>query len=239
MYEKFCKLGRKMKPLLKDTVQLLNDALKNGKRVLFEGAQGCMLDIDFGTYPYLTSSNTTAGGICTGSGVPPKMVGEITGVLKAYATRVGEGPFPTEVFGPAGDEIREKGAEYGATTGRPRRCGWLDGVVARYAATVNGVDNLAITKLDVLSGQKAVKVCVAYEHDGTRYDTVPGDYRALEACKPVYEELPGWCEDISAARRLSELPRAAQDYLDYLERLVGARIGLVSVGSERDQVIHV
>ena len=239
MYEKFSKLGRKMKPLIKDTVQLLNDALKNGKQVLFEGAQGAMLDIDFGTYPYLTSSNTTTGGICTGSGVPPKMVGSVTGVLKAYATRVGEGPFPTEVFGQVGDEIREKGAEYGATTGRPRRCGWLDGVVARYAATVNGVDKLAITKLDVLSGQKTIKVCVAYELNGSRCETVPADYRILEGCRPVYEELPGWDRDISAARQLSDLPKAAQDYVDYLERLVEARVELVSVGSERDQVIHV
>jgi adenylosuccinate synthase len=238
MYEKFVALGAKMKPLVKDTVQLLNGALQEGKQVLFEGAQGCMLDIDFGTYPYLTSSNTTTGGICTGSGVPPKMVGAVTGVLKAYATRVGEGPFPTEILGEAGERIRQKGKEYGATTGRPRRCGWLDGVVARYAAMINGVDKLAVTKLDVLSGQEAVKVCVAYECNGRRTEAVPGDYRKLEKCRPVYDELPGWEEDISGARQMSDLPRAAREYLDYLERFVGAQIELVSVGSERSQVIY-
>jgi len=238
MYEKFVALGAKMKPLVKDTVQLLNGALQEGKQVLFEGAQGCMLDIDFGTYPYLTSSNTTSGGICTGSGVPPKMVGAIAGVLKAYTTRVGEGPFPTEILGEAGERIRQKGKEFGATTGRPRRCGWLDGVVARYAAMINGVDKLAVTKLDVLSGQEAVKVCVAYECNGRRTEAMPGDYRMLENCRPVYDELQGWEEDISGARQMSDLPGAAREYLDYLERFVGVKIELVSVGSERSQVIY-
>jgi adenylosuccinate synthase len=237
-YEKYRELGEKMRPIIGDTVQLLNGYLKDSKKVLFEGAQGCMLDLDFGTYPFLTSSNTTTGGICTGTGVPPKLVGQVTGVLKAYATRVGEGPFPTELFGLQGEKIRDQGGEYGATTGRPRRCGWLDGVVARYAATVNGVDKLAVTKLDVLSGQETIKVCVAYKCDGKRCETVPGDYRMLEKCEPVYEDLPGWNEDISACRNLDELPQAARDYLEYLEKLVDAPIELVSVGSERSQVIY-
>jgi adenylosuccinate synthase len=238
VYEKFRELGQRMKPMVKDTVQLLIRALKDDKQVLFEGAQGCMLDIDFGTYPYLTSSNTTVGGICTGTGVPPKMLGTVTGVLKAYATRVGEGPLPTEIRGAAGEQVRRKGCEYGATTGRPRRCGWLDGVVARYAAAINGIDKLAITKLDVLSGQKAIKMCVAYDCDGKRYDTVPGDYRLLERCRPVYEELPGWEEDISGARTMSDLPKAARAYLDYVQGLTDAPIEMVSVGSERNQVIY-
>lgn len=237
-YEKFRALGEKMKPLVKDTVQLLMRALKEEKHVLFEGAQGCMLDIDLGTYPYLTSSNTTTGGICTGTGIPPKMVGAVTGVLKAYATRVGEGPFPTEIPGEVGEQIREKGGEYGATTGRPRRCGWLDGVVARYAAEVNGVDKLAVTKLDVLSGQEVIKVCVAYDCDGERREAVPGDYRVLQRCRPIYETMPGWEEDLSEARKQSDLPEAAQEYLAFLEQLVGAPVELVSVGSERNQVLY-
>jgi len=238
MFEKYRAFGQRMKPLVKDTVQLLLDALKSGRKVLFEGAQGSMLDLDFGTYPYLTSSNTTAGGICTGTGVPPKMIGAITGVLKAYATRVGEGAFPTEVTGEAGELIRSRGGEYGATTGRPRRCGWLDGVAAQFAVAINGIDKVAVTKLDVLSGQPTLNVCVAYQCNGTRYNTVPGDYTLLEKCRPVYESMPGWQEDIARVRKIAELPKAARNYLDYIERLVGVPIELVSVGSERSQVIY-
>jgi len=238
MFEKYRALGQKMKPLVKDTIRLLLDALAEGKNVLFEGAQGSLLDIDFGTYPFLTSSNTTVGGVCTGTGVPPKLIGPVLGVLKAYATRVGEGAFPTEVTGPVGEAIRKRGDEFGATTGRPRRCGWLDGVAARYAAAINGVDKLAITKLDVLSGQTMLKVCTAYECNGDRFDTVPSDYSVLERCRPVYDELPGWQEDLSAVRKMSDLPPAARKYLDYVVRLVGVPIELVSVGSERSQVFY-
>ncbi|HUW35230.1 MAG TPA: adenylosuccinate synthase [Planctomycetota bacterium] len=238
MFEKYRALGQEMKPLVKDTIRLLLDALRSGKNVLFEGAQGSLLDIDFGTYPYLTSSNTTVGGVCTGTGVPPKMIGTVLGVLKAYATRVGEGAFPTEVKGPEGDAIRTRGDEFGATTGRPRRCGWLDGVAARYAAAINGVDKLAITKLDVLSGQKTLKVCTSYECNGDRFETVPSDYSVLERCRPVYDEMPGWQEDLSGVRRISDLPRAARSYLDYVVRLVDVPVELVSVGSERSQVVY-
>ena len=238
MFEKYRALGQEMKPLVKDTIRLLLDALRSGKNVLFEGAQGSLLDIDFGTYPYLTSSNTTVGGVCTGTGVPPKMIGTVLGVLKAYATRVGEGAFPTEVKGVEGDAIRTRGDEFGATTGRPRRCGWLDGVAARYAAAINGVDKLAITKLDVLSGQKTLKVCTSYECNGDRFETVPSDYSVLERCRPVYDEMPGWQEDLSGVRRISDLPRAARSYLDYVVRLVDVPVELVSVGSERSQVVY-
>ena len=238
VYEKYRALGERMKPLVKDTVQLLLSALRDGRKVLFEGAQGSMLDLDFGTYPFLTSSNTTTGGICTGTGVPPKLIGAVTGVLKAYATRVGEGAFPTEVTGEAGELIRCRGDEYGATTGRPRRCGWLDGVAARYAVGINGIDKIAVTKLDVLSGQATLNVCVAYQCNGSQYNTVPADYTILEQCRPVYESMPGWQEDISHVRKISDLPKAARNYLDYIERLVGAPIELVSVGSERSQVIY-
>jgi len=238
MFDKYRALGERMKPLVRDTVQLLLAALRDGKRVLFEGAQGSLLDVDFGTYPYLTSSNTTVGGVCTGTGVPPKMIGEVIGVLKAYATRVGEGAFPTELPGKEGLAIQKRGDEFGATTGRPRRCGWLDGVAARYAAAINGVDKIAVTKLDVLSGLKTLKVCVAYESNGSRYETFPGDYRVLETCRPVYEELPGWQENLSGARKMSDLPKPTRSYLDYIRRLVGVPIELVSVGSERSQVIR-
>ena len=237
MFHKYRALGQKMKPLVKDTVQLLLRALNDGKYVLFEGAQGTLLDVDFGTYPYLTSSNTTIGGVCTGTGVPPKMLGSVVGVLKAYATRVGEGAFPTEITGSVGDALQKRGDEFGATTGRPRRCGWLDGVAARYAAAINGIDTIAVTKLDVLSGQKTLKVCVAYECNGTRCETVPADYATLAQCRPVYVELPGWQDDLSGVRKMADLPTAAAGYLDYIRQLVGVPIGLISVGSERSQVI--
>jgi len=237
MFEKYAELGQKMKPLVKDTVTLLNNALKNGSNVLFEGAQGTLLDVDFGTYPYLTSSNTTVGGIATGTGVPPKLIGEVIGILKAYATRVGEGPFPTEIHGDAGDAIRNSGGEFGATTGRPRRCGWIDIVAARYAATINGVDKIVLTKLDVLSGQTALKICTGYECNGERFDTVPADSTLLARCKPVYEEMPGWQEDISGARKMADLPQAARNYVARLAELVQTPITMVSVGSERSQII--
>jgi len=238
VFEQYREYGERMKPLVKDTIPILLNAIRSDKNVLFEGAQGCMLDVDFGTYPYLTSSNTTVGGICTGTGVPPRMIGPVIGVLKAYATRVGEGPLPTELLGAEGEALRKKGNEYGATTGRPRRCGWLDGVVARYSAAINGIDKLAVTKLDVLSGLKTVKVCEAYECDGNRYDTMPGDHRLLAKCVPVYKEMPGWDEDISDVRKMSDLPANARAYLAYLEELTGAPVELVSVGSDRSQVIY-
>jgi len=237
IYGRYVELGRKMKPMVKDTIELLVTALKNNKKVLFEGAQGSLLDIDFGTYPYLTSSNTTAGGVCTGTGVPPKMIGTVVGVLKAYATRVGEGPFPTEITGTDGEQMRQKGQEFGATTGRPRRCGWLDGVAARYAAMINGIDKLAVTKLDVLSGQRTLNVCTAYECNGSRVNTLPSDLSVLRQCRPVYKEMPGWQEDLSTARRMQDLPAAARTYLQFIEELAGAPIDLVSVGNERSQII--
>jgi len=237
MFEKYAALGSKMKPLVKDTVTLLNSALKNGSNVLFEGAQGTLLDVDFGTYPYLTSSNTTVGGIATGTGVPPKLIGEVVGILKAYATRVGEGPFPTEIEGDAGEAIRKTGGEFGATTGRPRRCGWIDIVAARYAAAINGVDKIVLTKLDVLSGQPVLKICTGYECNGERFDPAPADSTLLARCKPVYEEMPGWRQDVSGARKMTDLPKAARNYIARLAELVHTPITMVSVGSERSQII--
>jgi adenylosuccinate synthase len=224
-------------PYIGDPIPRLHEAMRRGQSILFEGAQGTMLDIDFGTYPFVTSSNATAGGACTGSGVPPHRIDRVIGVVKAYSTRVGEGPFPTELTDDLGERIRKIGNEFGATTGRPRRCGWFDAVVARYSVMINGIDWWAITKLDVLDELETIKVCVAYEFEGRRLDTLPANVRVLEACRPVYEEHPGWLASTREAATWSDLPKRAQSYLDRLVELTGVPIGMLSVGPQRERTL--
>jgi adenylosuccinate synthase len=226
-----------LRPFIADTIPMLHQALRDGQSILFEGAQGTMLDIDYGTYPFVTSSSATAGGACTGSGVPPHRVDRVLGVVKAYTTRVGEGPFPTELLDATGEELRKAGHEFGATTGRPRRCGWFDAVVARYSAMVNGIDGWAITKLDVLDDFAEIKVCVAYECDGQRMESVPANVRMLERCRPVYETIEGWQCSTREAKSWDDLPPKAQVYLRRLEEITGVKASMLSVGPRRDSTI--
>lgn len=235
IYREYLDYGRKIKKYICNTKRLLNDAIKAKKRILFEGAQGTLLDVDYGTYPFVTSSNSTAGGASIGTGVGPNKIDKVIGVVKAYTTRVGEGPFPTE-FGPElMEEIRRKGKEFGATTGRPRRCGWFDSVVVRHAVMVNGLDELVVTKLDVLDELRTIKICTGYRFGGRLYKDFPASIKALNACKPVYEELPGWLADTTKITSYSRLPVNAKRYLKRLQVLLGTRIVLISVGSERSQ----
>jgi adenylosuccinate synthase len=226
-------------PWVADTVSLVNGAVREGRSVLFEGAQGTMLDIDFGSYPFVTSSNASAGGVCSGTGVAPHRIDRVVGVVKAYTTRVGEGPFPTELDDEAGRHMRSVGAEFGATTGRPRRCGWFDAVIARYSAMINGVDRWAMTKLDVLDKLETIKIAVAYQCDGRRYDTVPAGIDAFARCVPVYEEMPGWMADTRQVERMEDLPPRARDYVERLCEITGVKLGLLSVGPGRDSTILV
>jgi adenylosuccinate synthase len=227
-----------LRPFVKDTVLTVNEAVRAGKRVLLEGAQGAFLDIDHGTYPYVTSSNTTSGGACTGSGLSPRAITEVWGVVKAYTTRVGEGPFPTELKDADGEFLRNEGGEFGATTGRPRRCGWFDAVCARYSCMVNGVDYLAITKLDVLDKLKEIKICTAYKIGGRTFNYFPADCAELDKLEPVYESFPGWNCSTSSARSLSELPPNARKYVELMAELLSAKIGIVSVGAGRNQTFR-
>jgi adenylosuccinate synthase len=222
-----------------ESTELVHQAVMKKKNVLLEGAQGTMLDVDQGTYPFVTSSNPAAGGACVGAGIGPQYVNEVIGVVKAYVTRVGSGPFPTEMLDKLGDELREKGGEYGATTGRPRRCGWFDGVVMRHAAKINGLTHLAITKLDVLDGLDTLQICVAYDYKGKRIDYFPTDIYKLEECKPIYESFPGWKEDTTQIKDYNKLPANAKKYLEKLAGLANAKISLVSVGAERGQIIRI
>jgi adenylosuccinate synthase len=222
-----------------DTGRLIHDAIKGGERVLLEGAQGALLDVDHGTYPYVTSSNTTAGGAALGVGVGPTAIGEVYGVVKAYTTRVGEGPLPTEFPSPMQEQIRDLGGEYGATTGRPRRCGWFDAVVVRYAARVNGLTGLAVTKMDVLDTLPEVKIAISYQAGGESLEDFPGDLGLLAEAQPVYETMEGWQTSTADARRWDDLPPAAQAYLRRIEELTEVPIRYVSVGTRRDQIIHV
>ncbi|OGV48216.1 MAG: adenylosuccinate synthase [Lentisphaerae bacterium GWF2_52_8] len=223
---------------IKDTVISVNEAIAAKKQVLFEGAQGTLLDVDHGTYPFVTSSSTTAGGACTGAGISPRHVNSIWGVMKAYTTRVGEGPFPTELKDAMGEMLRKVGGEFGATTGRPRRCGWFDAVASRYACMINGIDSLAITKLDVLDNIPELLLCTAYEIDGKRITSMPSDTNALCRVKPVYESMPGWTQPSSTARSFNELPKAAQNYLKRLAELVKSEIKIISVGPKREQTFE-
>ena len=235
IFEEYYAYGQQIKQYVTDTSVILNDALDAGKRVLFEGAQGVMLDIDQGTYPFVTSSNPVAGGVTIGSGVGPSKINKVVGVCKAYTSRVGDGPFPTELSDGVGERIREVGHEYGTTTGRPRRVGWFDSVVMRHSRRVSGITNLSLNCIDVLSGLDTVKICVAYDLDGKRIDYYPASLEQLKRCKPIYEELPGWSEDITGCRSLDELPENARDYVRRVGELVGVRISTFSVGPDRDQ----
>jgi adenylosuccinate synthase len=229
----------RLRPMVTDTTLLLHDALEDGKTVLLEAGQATLLDVDHGNYPFVTSSNATAGGACTGSGIPPTRVTSVIAVAKAYATRVGEGPFPTELDDEWGERLRSVGAEYGTTTGRPRRTGWYDAPIARYAARINGVTDFVLTKLDVLTGIESIPVCVAYEIDGKRVEDMPMTQREFAAAIPIYENFPGWDADISQARKIDDLPATCREYVQALEEISGARISVIGVGPGRDETIVV
>ncbi len=229
--------AERVRPMVADTAFELHEAVASGKTVLFEGGQATMLDVDHGTYPFVTSSNATAGGASTGSGIGPGLFTTVIAIVKAYTTRVGSGPFPTELFDDNGEFLRATGHEYGTTTGRPRRCGWYDAPIARYSARINGVTDFVLTKLDVLTGLKEIPVCVAYEVDGKRFDEMPVSQSDFHHAKPIYENFPGWSEDISVCRTFDELPKNAQDYVLMLERISGARISAIGVGPARDAII--
>ena len=235
IFEEYYDYGQQIKKYVTDTSVILNDALDAGKRVLFEGAQGVMLDIDQGTYPYVTSSNPVAGGVTIGSGVGPSKITKVVGVCKAYTSRVGDGPFPTELNDEIGHQIREVGHEYGTTTGRPRRVGWFDSVVMRHSRRVSGLTNLSLNSIDVLTGLDEVKICVAYDLDGERIDYYPASLETLQRCTPIYETLPGWSEDITGVRHLDDLPETAKNYVRRVSELVGVKISTLSVGPGRDQ----
>ncbi|PZG22665.1 adenylosuccinate synthase [Nonomuraea aridisoli] len=235
--EEYLAYAERLKPHIADTSLVLSKALDEGKFVLLEGGQGTLLDIDHGTYPFVTSSSPTSGGACAGAGIPPNRLTKIIGILKAYTTRVGSGPFPTELTDEMGDWLRTTGGEYGVTTGRNRRCGWFDAVIARYATRINGVTDYFLTKLDVLSGLERIPVCVAYEVDGVRHDEIPMTQTDFHHAKPIYEELPGWQDDITGAKSFEDLPRNAQAYVRALEEMSGAPISAIGVGPGRDQTL--
>jgi len=228
-----------LRPYVTDTSLLLNQALEKGENILLEGSQGTLLDVDHGTYPFVTSSNPTAGGASTGSGIGPTKISRVIGIVKAYTTRVGSGPFPTELFDEDGEKLRSIGGEVGVTTGRARRCGWYDAPIARYAVRINGLTDFFLTKLDVLTGWEKIPVCVAYEIDGRRVDELPASQSDFHHAKPIYEFLPGWSEDISKARKLSDLPINAQGYIEFLEEISGAPISAIGVGPGRDETIQI
>ena len=233
--EEYLGYAKRLRPYIADTRLVLSRALDAGATVLLEGAQATLLDVDHGTYPFVTSSNPTSGGACVGTGIPPTRITQVIGVIKAYTTRVGSGPFPTELFDGNGGHLLKVGAEYGTTTGRERRCGWFDAVVGRYAVRVNGISDLVVTKLDVLSGLDPVPICVAYEVDGERVDEMPMTQTAFHHATPIYEELPGWWEDITKARREEDLPENARAYVRRVEELCGARVSVVGVGPGREE----
>lgn len=235
--ELYAGYAERLKNHITDVAIYLNRKLDEGKNILLEGAQGTFLDIDYGTYPFVTSSSPIAGGACTGSGIPPKRITKVVGVTKAYVTRVGAGPFPTEDKGEAGEKLASIGVEYGTTTGRKRRCGWLDLVLLRYAAMLNGLDTIALTKIDVLSVFGRIKVCVAYEYEGVIYEDYPHHQTIFHKAKPIYEELPGWKTDISEVRRFEDLPRNAIDYVKKIEEWSGVPVSVISVGAKRNQTI--
>ncbi len=226
-----------LKPFICDTIPILHKAVQDNDEILFEGAQGVMLDVDFGTYPFVTSSNTGAGGAPSGSGIPPGAIDRCVGIVKAYTTRVGEGPFPTELFDADGEHIAKVGNEFGATTGRPRRCGWFDGVIAKYSAMVGGINEWSLMKLDVLDAVETIKVCVAYECDGERIDNVPASISKLARCTPIYEEVKGWNTPTTECTSWEELPQEAKDYIVYLEKLTGVKVSILSVGPKRSSTL--
>jgi len=237
IFDNYRRFRDRLAPHVTNTSLYLHNEITRGRKVLFEGAQGTMLDIDHGTYPYVTSSNTVAGAVCTGAGIAPQQIHGVIGISKAYTTRVGSGPFPTELFGPEGETIRRKGGEFGTVTGRPRRCGWFDAVVARTAARLNGVNSFALTKIDVLSGFSTLRVCTAYEYKGQRYDEVPASATALEQLTPIYEELSGWPEQLTDIRSLDALPANTRRYVERIEQLVNVPVKMISVGAGREETI--
>ncbi|MDR2520226.1 MAG: adenylosuccinate synthase [Eubacteriaceae bacterium] len=237
IYERCLAAAEFLRPFAADCSVLVFNAIKEGKKTLFEGAQGTLLDLDFGTYPYVTSSHPTASGALIGTGIGPAMLESVVGVAKAYTTRVGKGPFPTELIGEKGDWLREQGAEYGTTTGRPRRCGWLDAEILKFAVRINSVTSIALTKLDTLTGMDSVKICTGYRLGGRMVESFPADLDALEKCEPVYEEMGGWTEDISGARSIGDLPKAAIAYIKRVEELSGIPVGIVSVGADREETV--
>ncbi len=237
IYEEFSGYAERLRPYVAETTHYLHDALEAGKNILFEGAQGSLLDIDHGTFPFVTSSNSSGVGVCGGSGVPPRWIERVLGVAKAYTTRVGGGPFPTELHDETGQRIRDLGREYGTTTGRPRRCGWFDAVAVRYTVRLGGVDGLAIMMMDVLSHLPEINICVAYELNGQRIDRFPGHVDDLRLVKPILETLPGWQTDVSQVRRIEDFPAGARRYLDRVAELVGRPVDVVSVGPDREQTI--
>ena len=235
--EYFAQYRDRIAPMVAETELLLNKALDEGKVIVMEGGQATMLDVDHGTYPFVTSSNPTAGGACVGSGIGPTRINRVVGIVKAYTTRVGAGPFPTELFDDMGEYLQKQGGEFGVNTGRPRRCGWFDSVIARYASRVNGFTDYVLTKLDVLDDLDEIPVCVAYEVDGERFDEMPMSQSDFHHAKPIYETFPGWKEDISGCRTFDDLPKNAQDYVLALERMSGCRISVIGVGPDREQSI--
>lgn len=235
--EYFAQYRDRIAPMVAETELLLNNALDEGKVVVMEGGQATMLDVDHGTYPFVTSSNPTAGGACVGSGIGPTRINRVVGIVKAYTTRVGAGPFPTELFDDMGEYLQKQGGEFGVNTGRPRRCGWFDSVIARYASRVNGFTDYVLTKLDVLDELDEIPVCVAYDVDGERFDEMPMSQSDFHHAKPIYETFPGWKEDISGCRTFEDLPKNAQDYVLALERMSGCRISVIGVGPDREQSI--
>lgn len=239
IFEQYMGYAKRMKPYLVNVPKMLNEAMKENKSILFEGAQGTMLDVDFGTYPYVTSSNPTVGGVFTGTGVGPKAVDEVIGITKAYSTRVGEGPMPTELFDDFGDWFRTQGKEFGATTGRPRRCGWFDAVLTKYSVTINHMDSLVVTKLDIMDQLDKIKICIAYKYNGEMLDYPPHSMKILKKCKPVYEELPGWKSSTVDIREYSQLPENARKYIERIAELTGAVVKIVSVGPNREETIFV
>jgi adenylosuccinate synthase len=237
--KQYIEFDKTIDPYIKDVPVYLNNAITDGKNILLEGAQGALLDVDHGTYPFVTSSSPTSGGACIGTGIPPNKITQVIGIVKAYTTRVGNGPFPTELTDHDGDKLRKIGAEFGATTGRPRRCGWFDAPLVKYSAMINGIDSVAITKLDVLSGFDKLKVCTSYEIDGKRIKSFPTDFDKLSRVTPIYEELEGWNEDLSECQSYSELPGRTKEYLTFIANEAGVALEIISVGPKRQQTFFI
>jgi adenylosuccinate synthase len=239
IFDEYLQYKNRLEKYVKNTSLILYEEIEKGKHVLFEGAQGALLDLDHGTYPYVTASNTVAGNACAGSGIGPTMINSVIGIAKAYTTRVGEGPFPTELQDELGEKIRQKGGEYGATTGRPRRCGWFDAVVVNHSIRVNGIREIVITKLDVLNDFDTIKICVGYRVDGKVFYHVPSNFEILKNSEPVYEEMRGWKTEINGVRNFKDLPRNAKLYIRRIQELINTKITMISVGSERDETVEV
>jgi adenylosuccinate synthase len=239
IFDEYLHYKNRLEKYVKNTSLLLHEEIQKGKHVLFEGAQGALLDMDHGTYPYVTASNTVAGNACAGSGIGPTMIHSVIGVAKAYTTRVGEGPFPTELRDELGEKIRQRGGEYGSTTGRPRRCGWFDAVVVNHSIRINGIREIVITKLDVFNDFDTIKICVGYRTDGKVFHHVPANLEILKHSEPIYEEMKGWKTEIKGVKNFKDLPRNAKRYLKRIQKLIGAKITMISVGSERDETVEV